>query len=324
VTDDQTGAPEGAPPKLTLGQRLLTALPNLQREPSTARRPTGATRPSGRTAPGTDDNGDDGGTGEVVTPDAVIDADGVTTSGQSGRRRLRDALAPPPAAQRARPTDALEAMSSEELVGLIKKVDDRERFLALVAAALGVVVGIALTAITIHLNPPLRVNGHLNSKHATDSVLYLEGAARIVLSAIVVASALTRRRSFIGFALLFLGTSMGSPLFALPFWALGGYLIWRVFKYQRALTAKRGGPDRTRSRGAGRAAAGTGRAAGASGGRVPASPRGAARAGASAGRDRARAARQRGRKLPEPAGPPPSKRYTPPKPSRPRPPAPSD
>jgi hypothetical protein len=191
-------------------------------------------------------------------------------------------------------------MSSEEIAHRIKKLDDRERFLALTAAPLGVVVGILLTAVAIHLNP-----GVGKAKHVADSTIYIEGGARILLSGIVALAALSRRRSFVGFALLFLGTAMGSPLFALPFWALGGYLIWRVFKYQKALTAKGGGPRR-----------------GGGARRVPADPRAAGRAGAAAARARAQSSRRRGRKEPTPAGPTPSKRYTPPRPARPRPPAP--
>ena len=153
----------------------------------------------------------------------------------------------------------------------------------------------------------------------------LEGGARLLLAGIVVAAALSRRRSFVGFALLFLGTAMGSPLFALPFWVLGGYLIWRVFKYQRVLTAKGGGARGSGARGSGARGAGargttSGRTAGS--GRVPASPGAAGRAGATAARERVQASRRRGRKEPAPTGPTPSKRYTPPRPTRPRPPAP--
>ena len=135
-------------------------------------------------------------------------------------------------------------------------------------------------------------------KHQAVSIILIEGAARILLSGVVLAAAFTRRRSFVGFSLLFLGTSMGSPLFALPFWGLGGYLIWRVFKYQKVLTARRGTSHATAG----------GRSAG--GGRVPADVRAAGRAGATAARQRAQSPR-RGRKEPTPTGPRPSKRYTP-------------
>lgn len=184
--------------------------------------------------------------------------------------------------------------------------------MALTAAPIGVAVGVLLTVFAIHLEPAHYIKGKLNPKYVSESIILLEGGARILLSGIVVVAALSRRRSFVGFALLFLGTAMGSPLFALPFWGLGGYLIWRVFKYQRALTARGGGTSgRTRAAGGGRSA-----------GRVPANPRAAGRAGAAAARDRAPASRRRARKETTPSGPTPSKRYTPPRPTRPRPPAP--
>ena len=86
---------------------------------------------------------------------------------------------------------------------------------------------------------------------------------------------------------------MGSPLFALPFWVLGGYLIWRVFKYQKVLTA-RSGSARGAARGTPEAHAAVtacpepGRRAEH---RVPANPRAAGRAGAAAARERAQSSR---------------------------------
>jgi len=204
-------------------------------------------------------------------------------------------------------------MTREEITHRIKRLDDRERFLALTSAPIGVVVGVVLTAFTLHLNPAATIHGKLNPKHVSESLILLEGGARVLLSGIVAAASLTRRRSFVGFALLFLGTSMGSPLFALPFWVLGGYLIWRVFKYQRVLTA-RGATARRTTRATPEARAPGGK-------RVPANPRQAGRAGAAAARERVQTSRRRGRKEPAPTGPSPSKRYTPPRPTRPRPPA---
>jgi hypothetical protein len=339
VTDDDSGAPDGAAPKLTMAQRLLTALPNLQREPA----PRAPVRPrAGRSAPPSDatDSTDSTDTADWTDTDDGHDAHDATTSDvdtNSARPttsgRIRDALLKPgPATNRARPTEVLAEMSREEIAHRIKKLDDRERLLALCAAPLGAVVGILLTAITIHANPAVH-----QKNHVAESTILFEGGARILLSGLVALAAMSRRRSLVGFALLFLGTSMGSPLFALPFWGLGGYLIWRVFKYQRVLTARGGASARSRggasarsrggasarSRGGASARSGGG-ASGRSGsaGRVPANPRAAARAGAASARDRAQSPRQRGRKQPAPTGPTPSKRYTPPKPVRPRPPAP--
>jgi len=291
---DTSGTPV---PKLSIGQRLLTALPSLQRQPA----PLSTRRPDDEADENTD--GDTDGSAAQTTADTATSAPG---------GRLRDGLVKSPTAgTRTRAAEELDSMSREEIAHRIKRLDDRERFLALTAAPIGVAVGVLLTVITIHIQPAHYINGKLNPKYVSESIIVLEGGARILLSGLVVAAALSRRRSLVGFSLLFLGTAMGSPLFALPFWALGGYLIWRVFKYQRALTAKGGAPGRTRATGSARA-----------GGRVPASPRAAGRAGAAAARDRTASPRRRARKEPASSGPTPSKRYTPPRPVRPRPPAP--
>jgi hypothetical protein len=330
VTDDDSGTFGGAPPRLTIGQRILAALPNLQRQPAPvattrATTPTRAPRATPSVADvdaDADADADDGAgsdNGDLRDDaDAASDDAGVRDAPVGLGGRFGALLNPSPAGARPRPVDQLDTMTREEITHRIKRLDDRERFLALTSAPIGVVVGILLTAFALHLNPAVRVHGKLNPKHVSDSLIFLEGGVRILLSGIVVACALTRRRSLVGFSLLFLGTAMGSPLFALPFWALGGYLIWRVFKYQKVLTA-RGAAARGTTRAGG---SGSGRPTGGGGGRVPASPRTAGRAGAAAARDRVQARGRRGRKEPAPTGPTPSKRYTPPRPTRPRPPAP--
>ncbi|HTZ08419.1 MAG TPA: hypothetical protein VMB72_05060 [Acidimicrobiales bacterium] len=323
------------PPRLRIGQRLLTLLPNLQRDRGdtvdtgdtgdggVAGRRSGGAAPPARVRPRAGSGARDSDDGAEAAPpegpdDGPVDAAEDDVPAPAPRPRLKDLLADPSgaaSATRPSPADA-EAMHSDDLIQIIKRIDDRERTLALWAAVLGAVVGIVLTAIADHQNPPLHAHGH-----QTLGLFLFEGGARVLLGIVVVAAALSRRRSLVGFALLFLGTSL-SIYFALPFWGLGGWMIWRVFKYQRIVNARRGrGGARaggTRG-GAGRASA----PARPSGGRrVPADPRGAARAGAASGRARAQAGRHRG-KQPEPAGPSASKRYTPPKPPRPRPPAPS-
>jgi hypothetical protein len=308
-TGDGSSSENGVVPRLTIGQRVLASLPNLQRTtssaPDTSTRPSvgdsgddGAVGPGGAAAPGTSGGaGDD----DVVTPDAVLaPGAGATVSG-----RLRDAFMKPPAPRRAR--GAPSGMTKEELAHIIKRLDDRERFLALISAPVGVVVGVLLTIGALHFNPPLH---HKN--HESTGLIVFEGGARVLLSAIVVLAAWTRRRSFVAFALLFLGTSMAFP-FALPFWALGVWMIFRVFKWQKELAAMTGGQARARPTTSTRA-----RADPAARGREAAEARRQARAD----RVRARTAGgRRAKKQPEPTGPPPSKRYTPPKPGRPRPPA---
>jgi hypothetical protein len=197
-------------------------------------------------------------------------------------------------------------MTKEELTHIIKRIDDREQLLAYFSAPLGAVVGIILTVAALHLNPAVHVKNHVSP-----GLIIFEGGARVVLSAVVALAAWKRRRSFVAFALLFLGTSMGF-LFALPFWALGIWLIFRVLKWQRELASMTGSSARSRSTAS--TAAGAGPAAR---GRVAAEARRQARTERLNAR---KAGGRRSKKQPEPPGPPQSKRYTPPGTVRPRPP----
>jgi len=249
----------------------------------------------------------------VVTPDEVLAPD-AGVAAPSGR--LRDAFLKPP--EPRRPRGAPSGMTKDELTHIIKRIDDRERTIAIGSAALGLGVGVALTFAAVHLNHVPK-----SKTHTSDSFIVYEGAARVVFSAAVVLAAWKRRRSFVAFALLFLGTSMGG-IFALPFWAVGIWLIFRVLKWQRELAAMTGNQARARSQ-----ARSGGPARSANGARA-ARPDAATRGrDAAEARRRARAERlsartaggRRPKKQPEPTGPPPNKRYTPPKPTRPRPPA---
>jgi hypothetical protein len=190
-------------------------------------------------------------------------------------------------------------MSKEELNHVIKRIDDREQVLAYSSAVLGVVVGVVLTIAAVHTNPGLHAKGH----ESFGFIVYFEGGSRLLLSALIALAAWKRRRSFVAFALLFLGTSMGF-LFALPFWALGIWMIFRVLKWQKELAAMTGGQAR-------------GRTAPAARGREAAEARSRARAERMQARG---AGGRKAKKQPEPTGPPQNKRYTPPRTIRPRPP----
>jgi hypothetical protein len=263
-------------PKLTLGQRLLTVLPRLG-----------------------------GSSGPVEAPSPPSDHDVIADAGADDvpSRRDRDEVepAPPrsPVRERQRPTGPGQSgKTKEELALAIKRLDDRERRIGIFMAPLGVALGIfsmvsAINTKTSHV----RVKGQLSRE-----TLITLGIASIVLSGLVLVAALSRRRSFLGFALVFLGTSFGFPLL-LPFWFVGGWLIFRAYKWQKELAAMGGRP-------AGRAS------------RAPSTGRAAAGGDDARARGRAAATARAKKKAPEPKGPPPSKRYTPPKPTRPRPPAP--
>ena len=290
--DDST-----APPKLTVAQRFLAALPNLQ-----------GRRAAGDGGDGADHAANDSSPAEKIAESDDREAGGEdveTVPASTARQRQRTR----PAAAGTRPNPYGD-WKPDQLRRAMKYLDDRERRLAIMAGPLLIGLNIALTFVTLHNNHKY-VNGKLNKVYESPSTILALGIGSAVVAGIVVVSAVVRRRSFTIFSLLFAGYG-GGPITLLPAWGLAGWLFIRFNRMQKALRASEGVASRSaRGRGAGRTSSGRGR--------VPADPRGAARAGAAAGRDRV-AARRRG-KEPASAGPPQSKRYTPPKPPRPRPPA---
>ncbi len=236
------GGPTGLP-KLTVGQRVLAALPSLQRQP----RPTTPRPAAGRTS------GSGPGSG---TPRG-------TTARSGGSQR------PNPYAEWTVP----------ELRERMKFLDPQERRVAMLIAPVLAGLDLWLTSLTIHNNPAVGHKGHSDP----GQILWL-GVASAVVALLVVVAAFFRRRSFTIFTLAFSGFG-GGPVTVLPALFVMGWLLVRFNRMQKALYAKTGGgPAASREAAAKRRAERT-------------------------------AARKKG-KAPEPAGPPPNKRYTPPKASR--------
>ncbi len=204
-----------------MGQRILTSLPNLDR----------------KRAPSTEE-----GSGEAIQPDEVIFPGDDGKESAQRPNRLRDSSVKPArtgkGASRADPT---KDMTNDELIHAIKRIDDRERLYALFAGPLGMVIAVMVTVTNYDRNPAVGHKGHVDPKY-----IVLEGLVGVVLGGIVVLAALWRRRSFVGYTLFFLGV----PLlpYGIVFCGLGGWMIWRTMRFQKALTARgvtvRGGRTR--------------------------------------------------------------------------------
>jgi hypothetical protein len=273
-------APEGSLPKLTLAQRLLTALPDLQRRQRPA--PSAKAAPD-RTGPTSRNGSASTDQREVVRPDAVSTPAAPTVGG-----RLRDAfLKPAPAASRQRAGTARANpyvdLGVDELRRSMKYLDDRERQIAFFMGPLLCALDIAIMLVVLHSNPAHGKN------HADPTTIVYLGIGTAVVALLVVVAAFFRRRSFTIFALLVAGYG-GNLVTLLPAWLAAGWLFIHFNKMQRALTAKTGGPP-------GRQAANRRRQA----------------AGRADGTARPRLGTKRA-KAPEPAGPARNKRYTPPRP----------
>jgi hypothetical protein len=195
-----------------LGQRILAALPSLQRDGPGAR--AGAT---GRGAHAGDGTG-------------------------AGRRGVRGALLEPRAAGSAPRADPYEDMSVDELRHAMKHLDDRERVFPLFIGPLLAVLDLVLTIVTLHSNPAVGHKGHV----APSSILAL-GIGSAAVALVVVVAAVFRRRSFTIFALLFAGYG-GGFVTMIPSWFVAGWLFVRFNRMQKSLVAKTGGPAAARQR----------------------------------------------------------------------------
>lgn len=277
---NSAGSPsDPSPPKLTLSQRLLAALPNLQRERTNATNATNA-KGAARRQPGGAANGTD----EVVRPDAVMDAN-CSGAGATTASRLRDAFLKPPSAQgssgtgSSRPSgsrpDPYADTSLADLKHAMKYLDDRERTFPLFIGPLIAVLDIVLTIVALHSNPAV---GHKN--HVAPSSILALGIGSSVIALLVMVAAFYRRRSFTIFTLLFAGYG-GGFVTMIPSWFVAGWLFVRFNRMQKSVVARSGGPQR----------GGRGQA------QRPTKP-------LFGRRD----------KTPEPTGPAANKRYTPPKP----------
>lgn len=267
------GEPDNALPKLTLGQRILAALPNLQRE-----RPAGRpeqTSAKGEARPASTARTGGGNGADVVRPDAVLSPKGAPSTPGS---RLRDAFLKPPQQGAKSPSEVYAQMSVPDLRHSMKYLDDRERRVALFVGPLVGALDLALMFVTLHQHNPAA--GHKG--HFDPGQVVALGVGSAVVALLVIVAALARRRSFTLFALLFAGYG-GSIVTLVPAWAAAGWLFVRFNRMQKVVVQK------TRAASGGRQPAGRGRA------------------------DRSETRRGRKNKAPEPAGPPPSKRYTPPK-----------
>ena len=164
MTDDDSGALGGAPPRLTIGQRILTALPNLQRR---ARARGAGADPADRHLTPVDPDGradtdDDRHRHRRTVTSRRRRSTEVVATRRSGDRRSahgRGAPADVVAGARRRPVDDLDTMTREEITHRIKKLDDRERFLALTVGADRRRRRDPPHGVHLHLNPAVHSTG---------------------------------------------------------------------------------------------------------------------------------------------------------------------
>ena len=225
-------------PDLTLGQKVLLRLPDLKRRP-TGLSPKPAAKPRGSAAktptrtvqevdepPESDDHEATEVAGEETVGTAQKKTPAKTTKSASPAGRTATG-------KQGRPSP-YDDMPTSELTQLMKRLDDRERLLTTIAAPLGVVLSLLETLLTLH-NDPKSVHAKGYVDHTT---LVVYGIVAVVLCGFVLVMARMRKRSLASFALMIIGLIIGPTGIGLPFIVFGGYLIFKMLKVQKVLTAR--------------------------------------------------------------------------------------
>jgi len=147
--------------------------------------------------------------------------------------RLKFALVRPPDDD-VRETKADER-SVEELEAAIKRADDKERAIGLIAAPLAAVIGIVISSASIDY-----AKTHHQSLTVYDELTYVI----LGLSVLMLATAWWRKRLFLGITMALYGLAVFNLHywgFGIPFLMAGSWYLVRAYRLQQALKRAQGG-----------------------------------------------------------------------------------
>lgn len=157
--------------------------------------------------------------------------------------RLRRTFLKPAPEGGGKPAPFESLTTVDEIEGAIKRADDAERMVGLIAAPLAAAIGLLVTGSLIANDPKAHLaSGAINKAHVNPS-LYVEiGGVAIVLSLLMLGFAWTRKRLYLGIVCALYGLSV----FNLHFWGFGvpyilvaAWYLVRAYRLQTKLkTAK--------------------------------------------------------------------------------------
>ena len=171
---------------------------------------------------------------------AVSGAKGSDQGGRPLRERLRSSfLRPVEDGDGARAATSGERPSPAELEASVKSANDKERFIGLLAAPFAAAIAILVVGALITNDPPARLgNGQLNSLHVSLSLYRDLGGVLIVLSILMLATAMWRKRLLLGIVTALYGLGIFNLHywgFGVPFIMLSAWLLVRAYRVQRDL-----------------------------------------------------------------------------------------
>ena len=170
-------------------------------------------------------------------------------SGLPLRERLRNAFLKP-AQPDSDSKSSDEHRSVEELEAAVRFANDKERFVGLIAAPFAAAIGILVSSSLIVNDPPaLLKNGQINSLHVSVSLYHDLEIVLIVLSLVMLATAMWRKRMYLGIVTALYGLAIFNLHywgFGVPFIMVSAWLLVRAYRLQRDLreaTGKGGSRD---------------------------------------------------------------------------------
>ena len=146
-----------------------------------------------------------------------------------------------------------EPQSVEELEAAIKSSSDKERLVGLIAAPWAGGIGIVVVNALISRDPAsLLANGQVNKLHVSVSLYHEVLIALLVLAAMMLVTALLRKRLYLGIVMALYGLTLFNLHywgFAIPFILFGSWLMVRAYRLQRSLREAGGGTLKSRTHG---------------------------------------------------------------------------
>jgi hypothetical protein len=155
----------------------------------------------------------------------------------SMRDRLRTAVMRPVAPSAGDVSS--EAMSVQELEEASHFATDKERLVGLVAAPLAAAIAFLVMAALVANDPPAHLkSGSIDPRHVSVGVYHNLELVLIGLSLVMLATALWRKRLFLGIATALYGLGLFNLHywgFGVPFVMAGSWLLVRAYRLQQQL-----------------------------------------------------------------------------------------
>jgi hypothetical protein len=121
----------------------------------------------------------------------------------------------------------------DEIEDLVRRADDKERAIGLVAAPVAALLAFLIVGTLVHDDPPAGAKNHVNPSlyHSLEFVL-------LALSVLILVTALWRKRLFLGMALVLYGLAVFNLHywgFGIPFVLAGAWYLVRAYRLQQEL-----------------------------------------------------------------------------------------